>query len=308
LIELTNVTKRFGTTTAVNNISFSVQKGEVVGFLGPNGAGKTTTMRMITCYLPQDEGEVTVGGYNVFDNSLEVRKKIGYLPESAPVYHDMEVTEFLNYIAEIRGIPRSSKKSKIEKMIDVCGLHKVVGKDIGELSKGYRQRVGIAQAMIHDPDLLVLDEPTIGLDPNQIIEIRELIKKLGEEKTVLLSTHILPEVTATCDRVIIINEGNIAAQGTPDELISQAKGEYIIHTMIRGNPDEVKTKIMGIENVMETRLIDGKGDSLNNYRIKSKVDISEALFHVVVQNKWVLTELRKDALTLEDVFTKLTTQ
>lgn len=308
MIELKNVTKRFGTTTAVNNISFSVQKGEVVGFLGPNGAGKTTTMRIITCYLPQDDGEVTVSGYNVFDNSLEIRKKIGYLPESAPVYHDMGVTEFLSYIAEIRGIPKKTRKSNVDKMVEVCGLNKVVGKDIGELSKGFRQRVGIAQAMIHDPELLVLDEPTIGLDPNQIIEIRGLIKQLGKEKTVLLSTHILPEVTATCSRVIIINDGVIAAQGTPDELTSQAKGEYIIHTMIRGTPDEVKSKIMSIENVTETRIIEGKGDSLNRYRIKSKEDISEQLFHIVVQNNWVLTELRKETLSLEDVFTKITTQ
>jgi len=308
LIELTNVTKRFGTTTAVDNISFSVNKGEVVGFLGPNGAGKSTTMRVITCYLPQDEGEVTVSGYNVFENSLQIRKKIGYLPESTPLYLDMEVTEFLKYIAEIRGIPSDVKKKNLNKMVEVCGLTKVIGKDIGELSKGFKQRVGLAQAMIHDPELLVLDEPTIGLDPNQIVEIRELIKQLGEEKTIILSTHILPEVTATCSRVIIINEGKIAAQGTPDELTSQAKGEFIIFALIRGNPDDVKSRISEMDNVLESRLIAGKGDSLNSYRLKSKKDVSEDLFHLVSSNGWSLAELRKETLSLEDVFTKITTQ
>lgn len=308
MIELTNVTKRFGTTTAVDNISFSVNKGEVVGFLGPNGAGKSTTMRVITCYLPQDEGEVTVSGYNVFENSLQIRKKIGYLPESTPLYLDMEVTEFLKYIAEIRGIPSDVKKKNLNKMVEVCGLTKVIGKDIGELSKGFKQRVGLAQAMIHDPELLVLDEPTIGLDPNQIVEIRELIKQLGEEKTIILSTHILPEVTATCSRVIIINEGKIAAQGTPDELTSQAKGEFIIFALIRGNPDDVKSRISEMDNVLESRLIAGKGDSLNSYRLKSKKDVSEDLFHLVSSNGWSLAELRKETLSLEDVFTKITTQ
>jgi ABC-2 type transport system ATP-binding protein len=308
LLEIKNVTKKFGQTVAVNNVSFSVNKGEVVGFLGPNGAGKTTTMRIITCYLPADSGKVNVSGFDVFDDSLEVRKRIGYLPESAPLYYDMGVIEFLNYIAEIRGIPKNTRKSKIDKMIELCSLQKVLGKDIGELSKGYKQRVGLAQAMVHDPELLVLDEPTIGLDPNQIIEIRELIKTLGEEKTIILSTHILPEVTATCTRVIIINDGVIAAQGTPEELTSQAKGGIIIYLTIKGNLEIMKQKFANLPDITEYRVIEEKSDSLYQFRIKSQIDISNDLFQLAVQNNWNLSELRKEALTLEDVFTKITAQ
>ena len=213
MIEVKGISKRFGPTTAVDNISFSIAKGEVVGFLGPNGAGKTTTMRILTCFLPADAGEAKVAGFDVLEQSMAVRSRIGYLPESAPLYLDMRVSEFLDYIGAIRGLHGADRTAAINRMIEVCGLSGVMLKQIGELSKGYRQRVGLAQAMIHNPEILVLDEPTSGLDPNQIREIRDLIKTLGKEKTVILSTHILPEVEATCSRVMIINRGKIVADG-----------------------------------------------------------------------------------------------
>ena len=232
MIEVEHLTKRFGPIVAVDDITFEIRKGEVVGFLGPNAAGKTTTMRLLTCFLPSDSGTARIGGHDIHENPLEIRKQIGYLPENAPLYVDMTVTEYLHFISEIRGIPKESIKSRIDDMIDVCGIKKVIYREIGELSKGFRQRVGLAQTMIHDPDILILDEPTSGLDPNQIVEIRELIKEIGKEKTVILSTHILPEVQATCGRIIIINEGSIAGSGTPEELRSRAEGLETVETTI----------------------------------------------------------------------------
>ena len=225
MIEVRELTKSYGTTVAVNKVSFDAHAGEVLGFLGPNGAGKTTTMRILTCYLSADAGSATVAGHDVFEESVEVRKQIGYLPESAPLYSDMGVIEYLNFMTQVRHIPKSQRKERTRAVIDICGLEGVIQKDIGELSKGYRQRVGLAQSLIHDPPILILDEPTSGLDPSQIIEIRNLIKNIGQEKLVLFSTHILPEVSATCSRILIINNGKIVANGTPEELSSQAEGE-----------------------------------------------------------------------------------
>ena len=215
MIQASNLQKRFGATVAVENVSFDVQRREVVGFLGPNGAGKTTTMRMLTCYLPPDGGTAEIAGHNITTEAVEVRRRIGYLPESAPLYTEMGVVDYLDFIGEVRGLPAVRRRQRIQEMIDVCGLEGVVKKDISELSKGYRQRVGLAQTLIHDPDVHILDEPTSGLDPHQIIQIRELIRNLGREQTVNLSTHILPEVTATCSRVINIHNGRNAADGTP---------------------------------------------------------------------------------------------
>ena len=211
MIEVKNLTKRYGLTVAVDNVSFDANAGEVLGFLGPNGAGKTTTMRILTCYLSADEGTAKVAGYDVFEESIEVRKRIGYLPESAPLYMDMGVIDYLKFIAQIRHIPKSQRQERIKAVIDTCGLEKVIQKDVGELSRGYRQRLGLAQSLIHDPPILILDEPTSGLDPSQIIEIRNLIKAIGKEKTIIFSTHILPEVSATCSRILIINDGQIVA-------------------------------------------------------------------------------------------------
>jgi ABC-2 type transport system ATP-binding protein len=214
MIEVQGLSKEFGVVKAVDGISFKIAKGEVVGFVGPNGAGKTTTMRILTCFLPADEGEVKIGGHDVIDDSLAVRAMIGYLPENAPLYLDMSVEGFLDFIAAVRGIAPAERSAAGARMIATCGLTGVVKKQIGELSKGFRQRVGLAQAMIHDPEILILDEPTVGLDPNQIREIRKLIKKLGQNKTIILSTHILSEVEAACNRVIVIHQGKIVADGS----------------------------------------------------------------------------------------------
>ena len=217
-IGVRNLVKRYGDRAAINDISFDVKTGEILGFLGPNGAGKTTTMKIITCYMPPTSGTVDVDGMDVREHSLEVRKKIGYLPEMNPLYFDMNALDSLEFAAELHGLRGNAMQQRVKEMVDVCGLEAVRHKDIGEMSKGYRQRVGLAQAMIHDPDVLILDEPTSGLDPNQIVEIRTLIKELGRAKTVVLSTHILSEVQATCDRVLIINDGIIVANGTPEQL------------------------------------------------------------------------------------------
>ena len=224
MIQVENLTKDYGPFRAVDSVSFNVRKGEVLGFLGPNGAGKSTTMKILTCFLAPTGGTARVAGLDVYEHSLEVRKRIGYLPEDTPIYRDMTVLEFLEFVAEMRGMSRDKRQAGIREVGGRCGLGDVAGKLIGELSKGYRQRVGLAQAMVHDPDIVILDEPTSGLDPNQIVEIRDLIREVGREKTVILSTHILPEVQATCSRMIIINKGKVVADGTPDELRARERG------------------------------------------------------------------------------------
>ena len=312
MIEVEHLSKSFGAIKAVNDVSFEIQKGEIVGFLGPNAAGKTTTMRLLTCFLPTDKGTARVGGYDIHEHPLEVRKQIGYLPENAPLYPDMTVLEYLHFIAEVRGIPKEMRNDRIKEMIKICGLPSVVYRGIGELSKGFRQRVGLAQTMIHDPDILILDEPTSGLDPNQIVEIRELIKEIGKEKTVILSTHILPEVQATCGRIIIINEGILAGSGTPDELRNRARGMETIETTIRGPREEVEAKLKGFEEIEEISATEedgADGDGLVHYTIscKSGTDLREDLFKMVAASGWTLTELRKETVSLEDVFKKLTT-
>jgi ABC-2 type transport system ATP-binding protein len=280
----------------------------VVGFLGPNGAGKTTTMRIVTCYLPADAGKVRVAGFDTFENAVEVRNKIGYLPESAPVYLDMGVIEYLEFVAGMRGIPPSEHSRRIRNMVEVCGLGPVLQKDIGQLSKGFRQRVGLAATLIHDPEVLVLDEPTTGLDPNQIIEIRELIRHIGREKTVILSTHILPEVEATCSRVLIINEGRIVAQGTTAELTRMAEGAATTHVTYRAAAGQVEPKLRSLEGVESLRTMEAARPDCCRYEVVSRgLDgIEEALFRLAVDNGWVLTELGSSALSLEQVFLQLT--
>ena len=324
MIEVRQLTKSYGPTIAVNNVSFDAHAGEVLGFLGPNGAGKTTTMRILTCYLAADAGSAAVAGYDVFEESVEVRKSIGYLPESAPLYTDMGVIEYLNFMTQVRGIPKSQRKERTRAVIELCGLEDVIQKDIGELSKGYRQRVGLAQSLIHDPPIMILDEPTSGLDPSQIIEIRNLIKDIGQEKLVLFSTHILPEVSATCSRILIINDGKIVANGTPEELAGQAKGEEIVHIAIRGPQAEIETKLDALEFVSQWAHVEKSpfrqrsdrtlmsiaetDDGVVGYRVTAAQgsDAAEALFHVVVDNRWSLTELRQESVDLEDVFLNLT--
>ncbi len=310
MINARHLAKNFGPTMALKEITFEVAKGEVLGFLGPNGAGKTTTMRILTCYHPADTGTATIAGFDVFENPLEVRKLIGYLPENNPLYTDMGIVDYLDFIARVRGIPSSRKREQIKYVIELCGLQSELRKDIGELSKGYRQRVGLAQALIHDPDILILDEPTIGLDPTQIIEIRELIKAIGKEKTIILSSHILPEVSATCDRIIIISQGEIVGTGTPEEMAARAKGGEIIYITVRGPFEEVQQKLKTLKNVKEVVLCINRGEGLNQFEIKSDIgiDLSEELFFLVSQNGWSLTELYKETANLEDIFLQLTTK
>jgi len=310
VISVKHLTKTFGRTVAVDDISFEVTRGEVVGFLGPNAAGKSTTMRMLTCYLAPDAGTATVAGYDVLEAPLEVRKRVGYLPESAPLYLDMDVIAYLEFVADVRGIPPGEKARRIRKMVEVCGLGEMVGRTVGTLSKGYRQRVGLAQTLIHDPDILVLDEPTTGLDPSQIIEIRELVKQIGRERTVILSTHILPEVEVTCTRVLIINEGRIVASGTPQELQSVAGGEHSIYVSVnsRGAPvEEAFGRIRSVRSV--ERLGEDKG-GYATYLLKvvDGVDVGEEVFKTALAANWTLNELRRETLSLEDIFLKLTTK
>jgi ABC-2 type transport system ATP-binding protein len=304
MITVQGITKKFGEITAVNNITFSIREGEITGLLGPNGAGKTTTLRMLTCFLRPDSGTITVGRYSVEDDPVGVRRIIGYLPESAPVYGDMIVYDYLRFIAEIRSIeyPR-----RIGEISDLCGIDEVMHMDIGQLSKGYRQRVGLAQALIHDPDILVLDEPTTGLDPNQIIEIRNLIKEIGKRKTVILSTHILPEVEATCDRVIIIDRGSIVADDRTAHLQAGSGGTKRVIVKVSGAvyPDlsEELRKLAGVVEVEELHegglvaarvIADGDGD------------IRPDLFKAVSGRNWVLYEMFQEQRSLERVFRELT--
>ncbi|MBW7996657.1 MAG: ATP-binding cassette domain-containing protein [Candidatus Glassbacteria bacterium] len=311
MIKVEDLTKYFGPTLAVDRVSFEVRKGEVVGFLGPNGAGKTTTMRMIACYLEPSGGNVDVAGHNVYDHSHEVRRRIGYLPESCPLYPEMNVVDYLNYIAELREVPSSERRNRISAMVEVTSLEDVLHKDIGELSKGYRQRVGLAQAMVHDPDILIFDEPTSGLDPNQIVEIRQLIREIGREKTIILSTHILPEVSATCDRVLIINDARLVASGTTDELVDSAQGGDVVTVSVQAGEDELYEVMREAPFVAEfhkvgEETVDGRG--WITLEIKSgETRIGERLFRLVVDKGWSLRELRTEKMSLEEVFARLTT-
>ena len=308
MIEVQDLVKTYGPTRAVNGITFEIPKGEVVGFLGPNGAGKTTTMRILTCYLPADSGQASVAGHDVFSDSVEVRRRIGYLPESAPIYLDMGIVEYLEWVASMRNLDRGFTQDRIRKMVDVCGLGPMIQKDIGQLSKGYRQRVGLAATLIHDPEVLVLDEPTTGLDPNQIIEIRQLIREIGREKTVILSTHILPEVEATCDRVLIINGGNIVASGTPAELTRAAAGESAAKVSVRASSVDVEPALRGLEGVESLNALESKKPGTCRYEVRTRLEdgIEEAVFALAVEKGWVLTELNSETLSLEQVFTQLT--
>ncbi len=311
-IAVRNLVKQYGTQMAVNDISFDVKTGEILGFLGPNGAGKTTTMKIITCYMPPSSGTVEVDGLSIFDKSIEVRRKIGYLPEMNPLYHDMNVIDYLEYSAQLHGLRGGEVQHHIKEMVHVCGLESVRHKDIGEMSKGYRQRVGLAQAMIHEPDVLILDEPTSGLDPNQIVEIRNLIKHLGRAKTVILSTHILSEVQATCDRVIIINEGKIVADGSPESLQRQFhEGDTLTLELVARGQDplaKVAPRLRQIPRVANVTLLADHNDStLYEIAVETGADVREAAFHLAVAEGWIILEMHRKATTLEEVFHKLTT-
>jgi ABC-2 type transport system ATP-binding protein len=305
-IKIENLSKRYGPQRAVDNISFEVKAGEILGFLGPNGAGKSTTMKMITGYLSVGDGTIFIGGKKLQESGDEIKRHIGYLQENNPLYLDMPVIEYLGFCAALQGVEKGLINERIRKMVSVCGLNTEKHKKIGELSKGYRQRVGLAQALIHDPEILVLDEPTTGLDPNQIVEIRKLIREIGKEKTVILSTHILPEVEATCDRILIINKGRIVADGTSETLRKQATGTELLKVRIEdGAAAEIQKALVQLSNVSKVDLTDV---AMNRFEIQSKSGLSStrAVFKLCAEKNWVITEMIPLETRLEDVFRNLT--
>ena len=307
MIEVRELTKSFARHTAVRGIDFSVQKGEIVGFLGPNGAGKTTTMRMLTGYLPASSGSASIAGYDVFRQSLEARRCIGYMPENVPLYDEMRVREFLKYRATLKGLSGKDARRRVNEVIEICGLEAVRRKMIRVLSKGYRQRVGLADALVHEPQLLILDEPTNGLDPNQIRQIRELIKRLAENHTILLSTHILHEVEMTCGRVIIIDGGQIKAQDTPQNLVGSMRAAGRIHAEIGGDPAVIAPAIQRLDHVKRVTH-DPVNPEWTHYEIlvDSGTDARERIHELVSQYGWPLRSLHRKDATLEDVFVELT--
>lgn len=319
MIEVENLTKNYGPFRALEDVSFCIEKGEVVGFLGPNGAGKTTAMRILTCFMPASSGRATVAGYDIFKESLEVRKHIGYLPENIPLYPEMTVSKYLKYISKIKGLPRSRRAERLDIAIEACGLTERRNQIIGQLSKGYRQRVGLAQALIHDPDVMIFDEPTSGLDPRQIIEIRELIKALGKEHTIILSTHILPEASMTCERLIVINEGRIAgdvklaegkaisiATGAGDE--SELEYGKTLYLEVNGPVEEVATALESVPNVerVENEEASESDNPIFHVSYDVETDIRPEIAAAIVRNGWSLMEMRSIEMTLEEVFLQLT--
>jgi ABC-2 type transport system ATP-binding protein len=305
-IQIENLSKRYGVQTAVDNISFTVKTGEILGFLGPNGAGKSTSMKMITGYLGIGEGDIRIGGRSVLEHADDLKRHIGYLPENNPLYLDMPVMDYLHFCAALQGVSEENIPERIRMMVKVCGLNAEKHKKIGELSKGYRQRVGLAQAMIHDPEILILDEPTTGLDPNQIVEIRKLIRELGKEKTVILSTHILPEVEATCDRILIINKGKIVADGTADTLRKQATGSELLKVRIEdGAQHEILQALQQLPTIEKATTLDA---AANRFEIQSKAGQSStrSLFRLCVDKGWLLSEIIPVETRLEDIFRNLT--
>ena len=309
MIEVENLTKYYGPRAAIRDLNFEVAKGEILGFLGPNGAGKTTTMRILTGYLPPTSGVARVAGYNTFSQSLEARRHIGYLPESVPLYTEMEVAPYIDFMARIRGVPGRARRARVNYAMEALHLTHMRDRVIGKLSKGYRQRVGIAQALVANPDVLILDEPTIGLDPRQIIDTRNLIKGLAGEHTVILSTHILPEVSATCTRVIIINDGEIAAIDTPENLTRRLRGAETLQIEVRGPRDDVAQRLRALPRVIDVTST-GAADGRNAFTVACELgaDLREELVATVVQQGWGLLELRAVGLSLEEIFLRIITE
>jgi ABC-2 type transport system ATP-binding protein len=306
MIQVDQLTKRFGPVTAIEDVTFGVEKGQIVGFLGPNGAGKSTTMKILSCFMPATGGTARVAGFDVFSQSLEVRRRIGYLPENAPLYADLPVATYLDFVAEIKGIPRSTRKGRVADVMDRCFVTEMQRRLIGKLSKGYRQRVGIAQALLGDPEVLILDEPTIGLDPKQIAEIRALIRSLAGQHTVILSTHILPEVSMVCDGVIIINRGRIVARGTESELVAQVFPTARIELRVRGAQDDVAAALQAVPGVAAVEPLQAR-DGSAAFVIESprQRDVTAELIRLVTSRGWELRELRQVGMSLEDVFLRV---
>jgi len=306
MIKVENLTKRYAGQTAIRDLNFEVGQGEIMGFLGPNGAGKTTTMRILAGFMPATSGRASIAGFDIFEQSLQARTRLGYMPENVPLYNDMRVTEYLDYRAALKDVPHRRIAERVGDVKELCGLKEVEKKIIGALSKGYRQRVGLADALLHEPDLLILDEPTIGLDPNQIRQVRELIKNLGRQHTILLSTHILPEVEMTCSRVIIIHQGRIEACDTPENLLGQLRqaGGVILEAKVgKDNGAEELKKIASVRDVAT----DADGEwKIFSLRVESGADVREEVFRLATARRWTVRELTQRRATLEDVFVEIT--
>ena len=310
MIELKNITKYYGDFPAVTNISFKIEKGEIVGLLGPNGAGKSTTMKMITGFMPPTSGELSVGGNDIVSQSIEARRRIGYLPETVPLYTDMTVYSYIEYMGLLRGLNKKNIKSKIDNVIEICKLEDYRNSLISKLSKGFRQRVGISQAIIHEPEVLVLDEPTIGIDPNQVVETRQLIKNLSGEHTLILSSHILPEVSSICERVLIIHEGEIAASDTIENLSSLMSGKNKVEADIIGSPQAIVAELEKINGVKLVQFsINKSSNEFSTFSIESEInsDIRSEISKIIINNDWGLIRLQSMGMSLEDIFLQITT-
>ena len=308
MIEVKGISKSYGTTLAVDDVSFSVERGEIVGFLGPNGAGKSTTMKMLTCFIAPTSGTATIDGNDILDSPLNARRSIGYLPENTPLYEEMGVMGFLEFMAGLLGVPLAKRRGRIDDLIGICGIETMAHKDIGELSRGFRQRVGLAQALLSDPPVLILDEPTSGLDPGQIVEIRELIKEIAPEKAILLSTHILPEAQNTCTRILIINDGRIVGEGTSDELLDMASGEERFTLSLKGGqePREIVSTLSAMPGVNTAEKLKANGEVRYKIGAERGTDLRERIFDLAVAKGLKLLELNHDTTSLEDVFLRLT--
>ena len=310
MIEADKLTKYYDKHTAIRDVSFKVEKGEIVGFLGPNGAGKTTTMRILTGFLPPSSGTARVAGYDVLTESLQVRRRIGYLPENVPLYTDMKVTNYLEFVAEVKGVERGNRRHKIGEVMEKCGLAEVRRTLIGALSRGYRQRVGIAQALLNDPEVLILDEPTIGLDPKQIIEIRQLIKALAGQSTIILSTHILPEVSMICHRVIILNNGQVVAVDTPENLTAGLQSSTKLRIRVDGPVDQVGAALTHLPGVLRVVTEDETHETVKSFVVESErnCDLRREVSRLIVERGWGLLELRPADMSLEEIFVRLVTK
>jgi ABC-2 type transport system ATP-binding protein len=309
VIEVQHLSKRYGRVTAVDDVSFRVERGEILGFLGPNGAGKTTTMRILTGFMPATEGKAIVAGFDVFDQPIEAKRRTGYLPETPPLYPDMSVVEYLTFVAKIKAVPSAERRQRVQQVMQRTRISDMADRLCANLSKGYRQRVGLAQALIHNPDVLILDEPTAGLDPKQIIETRQLIKDLAGNHTIVLSTHILPEVSQTCQRVVIINKGHVVAVDTPDNLTARLRGSETIHIQVDAGGADISgtlNRVPGVTRVAES----DRRNTIVDYAIDSEQgrDIRRDLARTIVSNGWGLLELRALRMSLEDIFLSLTTE
>jgi gliding motility-associated transport system ATP-binding protein len=307
VIEVQHLSKRYGRVTAVDDISFRVERGEILGFLGPNGAGKTTTMRILTGYMPATDGRAIVAGHDVFNEPIEAKRRTGYLPETPPLYPDMTVREYLDFVARIKGVPSAERKQRVLNVMERTRVADMAERHCAKLSKGYRQRVGLAQALIHNPEVLILDEPTAGLDPKQIIETRDLIRSLGGDHTIVLSTHILPEVAQTCQRVIIINKGRVVAVDTPDALTARLRGAETMFVQVDAGSDEAGPVLASVPGV--TRVVASDGRVAGGFEVESErgTDVRRELARAIVQRGWGLLELRPMRMSLEEIFLQVTT-